>query len=159
MNSSGTPDLITAAKKFVAALAATTGQPQNVFNVRLTAFFIGQQFSELARHMDCIYGDDKFAIAPEMKAWAASFLNGDCDERVRRGDRKCMLDTDIGMAWVAIIGAISQGADVDGAFDHVTKTILEKLDPVTNTILQGERDIIKWIHADMAPFINTGEPI
>lgn len=113
-------DIIKAVRQFTEAIGCTTDH----YNVRQTALYIGLQLEEMAEKLEALGMEN---TAGMLRTRSTSFKNGTYDQQVEHADRAAMLDADADLAWVTIGAALSQGADIEGAFAEVARANMSKL--------------------------------
>lgn len=102
-----------------------TGQmsPEPTPDARQTAFYVGMQLEELSEKIELIFSKGCMLYA-WVAAAAEEFKNGEHDLAVaaalKRNPRD-LLDADTDMLWVTLGSARAQGADIVGAFGHLTE--------------------------------------
>lgn len=110
---------------------------KNEFDPRRVALYIGLQAEEFAEKIKAIGVRDTeknkelYDLWLTLEHFASAFKKGEYDEEVAQIDRVEALDADIDLAVVALGGAYSIGADVNGACHEVADSNLSKY-PVVN---------------------------
>lgn len=127
------------------------------FNVRQTSLYIGLQLEEMAEKLEALRGWKNATLVSTMHHVANEFKLGSYDDDVNHGDREEMLDADIDLAWVTIGSALSQGADVSGAMDEVSRANLDKF-PGGVVTKDTNGKVVKpagWVGPDLTKFIKN----
>lgn len=148
--------------KDVTAMMVCAQHTQDVFHVRQAAMYMGLQFEELAEKVDVLFPPHpalgyRNGTAAVLEAFGTELKRGVYDHLFMTCDRKKMLDADADIAVVTIGAMRSQGANVQGALNEVTKKNLEKF-PGGKAILNENGKIVKpqgWVAPDLTPFICT----
>lgn len=96
------------------------------FNTRQIALYIGLQLEELGEKLEACGFSPASPVVNMLHDTSASFKAGMFDNMVMKANREELLDADIDLAWVTIGSALSQGADVQGAAEEVSRANLAK---------------------------------
>lgn len=116
-------DLVEAVEDFMKISGHLTDRKE--FDVRQTALQIGFQLEEMAEKLDAAFGC-RVHLTEMLMLCSQNFKEGHHDELVERADREAMLDADVDLAWVTIGSMLSQGANVLGAMNEVSRANLDK---------------------------------
>lgn len=144
----------------VTAMMACAKHTTDVFRVRQAAMYMGLQFEELAEKTDVLFPPKpelgyRHPVAAVMDAFGRELKQGLFDHLMGACNREDLLDADADIA-VVTVGAIrSQGADIQGALNEVTKKNLEKF-PGGKAVLNDHGKIVKpagWTPPNLKPFI------
>lgn len=141
------------------------GGIKNEFDARKVALYIGLQAEEFAEKIKSIGVRDTdknkelYELWMILEEFASKFKRGYFDEEVSQIDRVEALDADIDLAVVALGGAYSIGADVQGACHEVADSNLSKY-PIVNgeyVVMKDENGKIMkpatYRKPELAPFL------
>lgn len=126
------------------------------FDARQVALYIGLQLEELGEKLEACGFSPASPIVNMLHDTSASFKAGMFDNMVVNANREELLDADIDLAWVTIGSALSQGADVQGAAEEVSRANLAKF-PNGIAIRDENGKVVKpagWTGPDLKSFVN-----
>ncbi len=129
------------------------GQTTDGFNVRQAALYTGLQCEELAEKMDAL---GLMGFADQLNHMSKRFKQGIYDLRIERADPEELLDADIDLAWVSQASAYSQGADVTGACQEVSRANHDKIGADGVMAKDDNGKVMKpdgWQGPDLSPFV------
>lgn len=125
------------------------------FDARQVALYIGLQLEELEEKLEACGFSPASPIVNMLHDTSASFKAGMFDNMVVNANREELLDADIDLAWVTIGSALSQGADVQGAAEEVSRANLAKF-PNGIAIRDENGKVVKpagWTGPDLKSFV------
>lgn len=125
------------------------------FDARQVALYIGLQLEELGEKLEACGFSPASPIVNMLHDTSASFKAGMFDNMVVNANREELLDADIDLAWVTIGSALSQGADVQGAAEEVSRANLAKF-PNGIAIRDENGKVVKpagWTGPDLKSFV------
>ena len=129
------------------------------FDVRQIALYIGLQLEEMAEKLEACGFNPASPAVHLLNYTSGEFKRGVFDHLVNRANRKDLLDADIDLAWVTIGSALSQGADVQGAAEEVSRANLAKF-PDGIAIRDDNGKVVKpsgWNGPDLSKFVRGKE--
>lgn len=145
------------------------GNTDNVFNVRQTAMYVGLILEEVGEMLNTLAdGAVKFGssltepylrdMSTEVSDLGVEFKRGTYDPEVEHADRVSLLDDCIDIGVVDIGCLLSQGADIHGAFDEVSRSNMSKVFDDGTLHRDENGKIVKGPHyfkPVLAPFVAT----
>lgn len=127
------------------------------FDVRQIALYIGLQLEEMAEKLEACGFNPASPAVHLLNYTSGEFKRGAFDHMVSRANREELLDADIDLAWVTIGSALSQGADVQGAAEEVSRANLAKF-PNGIAIRDENGKVVKpagWTGPNLKSFVKV----
>lgn len=125
------------------------------FDVRQIALYIGLQLEEIAEKLEACGFNPASPAVHLLNYTSGEFKRGVFDHLVSRANREELLDADIDLAWVTVGSALSQGADVQGAAEEVSRANLAKF-PDGIAVRDENGKVVKpagWTGPNLQPFV------
>ena len=125
------------------------------FDARQVALYIGLQLEEMAEKLEACGFAFSSPVVRMLNDTSSSFKHGMFDKMVAHANKEGILDADIDLAWVTIGSALSQGADVQGAAEEVSRANLAKF-PEGIAIRDNSGKVVKpagWTSPNLKQFL------